>query len=104
MSGQTGGRQETVGESVEDKERETTPKHRRGRIKKSPQKVPQRTEAIQNLVEITETRLEDASIEDWNTFVNTLKVVKVDEAGGPVPGKKDHAWMYVPVLVQTAPN
>ena len=75
-----------------------------GRIKKSPPKVPQRTEAIQNLVEITETRLEEASREDWNKFVNTLKVVKVDEAGGPVPGKKDHARMYVPVLVGTAPN
>ena len=36
--------------------------------------------------------------------MNTLKVVKVDEAGGPAPGKKDYAWMYVPVLVRTAPN
>ena len=57
--------------------------------------MPQRIEVIQSLVEITETRLEEASIEDWSTVVNALKGVKVDKAGGPAPGKKDHAQMYV---------
>ena len=64
-----------------------------GIIKKSLQKAPQRAEGTQNLVEIMETRLEEASIEDWSTFVNALKVVKVDKTGGPAPGKKDHARM-----------
>ena len=66
--------------------------------------MPQRTEVIQNLVEITETGLEETSIEDCSTFVNALKVVKVDKTGGPAPVKKDHTRMHVPVLVRTAPN
>ena len=89
---------------MESKERETTPKYRRGDVKRFSQNVTQGVETIQNLVEITDTRLEEVTTEDWSTFVNVLKIVKVDKTQDPLPGKKDHAQMYVPVLVQTAPG
>ena len=87
---------------MESKERETAPKHRRGDAKRSSQNVTQEVETIQNLVELTDTGLEEATTEDWSTFVNALKIVKVDKTQDPLPGKKDHAQMYVPVLVRTA--
>ena len=37
-------------------------------------------------------------------FMNALKIVKVDKTQDPLPGKKDHVWMYMPTLVQTAPG
>ena len=37
-------------------------------------------------------------------FMNSLKIVKVDWTQDPSQGKKDHAKMYVPTLVRTAPG
>ena len=59
---------------------------------------------IQNLVELTGTGFEKATTEDWSTFMNSLKIVKVDKTRDPSQGKKDHARMYVPTLVRTAPG
>ena len=50
-----------------------------GNVKKTPQKVRQETETIQNIIALTDTGLEEATTEDWSTFMNTLKVVKVDQ-------------------------
>ena len=36
--------------------------------------------------------------------MNVLKIVKVDWTRDPLQGKKDHAQMYVPTLVRTAPG
>ena len=36
--------------------------------------------------------------------MNTLKIVKVDQMRDTLQGKKDHAKMYVPTLVRTAPS
>ena len=88
-----------MGKSVESKERETTPKHRRGDVKRSPQNVTQGVETIQNLVELTDTGLDEATVKDWSAFMNALKVVKVDRTQDSFQGKKDHAWRYVPTLV-----
>ena len=72
---------------MESKERETTPKHRRGDVKRPPQNVTQGVEAIQNLIELTDTGLEEAPSEDWSTFMNALKIVKVDRMRDPLQGK-----------------
>ena len=65
---------------MESKEMETTPKHRRGDVKRSRQNVTQEVETIQNLVELTDIGLEEATTEDWSMFMNALKIVKVDRA------------------------
>ena len=36
--------------------------------------------------------------------MNALKIVKVDKTRDPLPGRKYHTGMYVPILVQTAPS
>ena len=75
-----------------------------GDAKRPSQSVTQETETIQNLIELTDTGLEKATTEDWSTFMNSLKIVKVDRTRDPSQGKKDHAKMYVPTLVKMAPG
>ena len=41
-------------------------------------------------------------IEEWSSFISTLKVVKVDRMRNVLQGRSDHAKMYVPTLVRTA--
>ena len=55
-------------------------------------------------MELTDTRLEEATTEEWSMFMNTLKIVKVDRVQDPLQGKKDHAKMNVSTLVKTAPG
>ena len=69
-----------------------------------PQNVRQEKEAIQNLVELVDTWLEEATTEEWSTFMNALTIVHVDRVQDPRQGRKDHAKMYVPTLVKTAPG
>ena len=49
-----------------------------GNAKRPLQNVRQETGTIQNLVELMDTGLEKATTEDRSTFMNTLKIVKVD--------------------------
>ena len=55
-------------------------------------------------MELVDTGLEEATTEEWSTFMNALKIVKVDQVQDPLQGRKDHAKMYVPTLVKTAPG
>ena len=55
-------------------------------------------------MERMDTGLEEATTEEWSTFMNALKIVKVDRVQDPLQGRKDHAKMYVPTLVKTAPG
>ena len=57
-----------------------------------PQNLWHKEEAIKNLVELVDTRLEEATKEEWSTFMNALKIVQVDRAQDP-QGRKDHAKM-----------
>ena len=57
-------------------------------------------EAPQDLVELVDTRLEEATQEELSAFMNTLKVVHVDRADNQKKGREDHARMYVPTLVK----
>ena len=75
-----------------------------GNTKRPSQSITQEIETIQNLVELTDTGLEKATMEDWSMFMNALKIVKVDRMRDPLQGKKDHAKMYVPTLVRKAPG
>ena len=67
-----------MGASLEVKETEKEPHCRRGGVQEPPQKRRQETETIQNIVELTDTGFEGATIEDWSSFISALKVVKVD--------------------------
>ena len=42
--------------------------------------------------------------EEWSAFMNALKIVHVDQADNQRKGREDHARMYVPTLVKTAPG
>ena len=75
-----------------------------GNVKKTPPNIRQEAETIQNIIELTDTGLEKAMTEDWSTFMNALKIVKVDRIRDTLQGKKDHTKMYVPTLVRTAPS
>ena len=74
----------TVGEGMEDKrKKETASRHRRGNAKRPPPNGRQEKEAIQNLVELVDTGLEEATTEEWSMFMNALKVVQVDRVQDP---------------------
>ena len=53
-------------------------------------------------MELVDTRLEEATKEEWSVFMNALKIVQVDQVEDQRKGREDHTRMYVPTLVQTA--
>ena len=55
-------------------------------------------------MELVDTRLEEATQEEWSAFMNALKIVQLDQADDQRKGREDHARMYVPTLVKTAPG
>ena len=59
------------------------------------------TETLENIVDLTENGCEEVVPNNWDLFMNTLKIVKVDKTQGIGQGRKDHTRMYVPTLVTT---
>ena len=55
-------------------------------------------------MELVDTRLEEATQEEWSAFMNALKIVHVDQADDQRKGREDHTKIYVPTLVKTTPG
>ena len=58
-----------------------------------PPNIRQKEEAPQDLVELVDTRLEEAMQEELSTFMNALKVVHVDQADEQKKGREHYARM-----------